>query len=76
MRPTKTNPGWLIRQNFNRLQRVRALADFYARFYIKYPGAANDFFDQHPGWREEYQKEGYFMPPVDRFWPPNFPPIQ
>lgn len=48
MRPQRDNSGLKIRDNFNREQRLDALADFYKQFGGKYPDAARDFFKQHP----------------------------
>ena len=48
MQPQRGNPGAKIRQNFSPQERLEALRDFYKQFGDKYPGAARDFFKQHP----------------------------
>ncbi len=52
MAPRRGNPGSKVRDNFSREERLRALADFYKKFYDKYPKVAEDFFKQHPHLRE------------------------
>jgi hypothetical protein len=51
MRPKRGNDRWAIQENFSRDERLNALADFYRDNARKYPDAARDFFDQHPGLR-------------------------
>ncbi|MFU8830160.1 MAG: RHS repeat-associated core domain-containing protein [Phycisphaerales bacterium] len=48
MRPTKSNPGIRIRENFSESQRREAMRDFYntPRYNRRYQDAANDFFRQ------------------------------
>ncbi len=48
MAPRRGNSGQRIRQNFSRQERIDALRDFYNQNTNRYPGAARDFFNQHP----------------------------
>lgn len=48
MRPRKGNSGKLIRRNFTRTERLKAMSDFYKGPGAKYVDAVTDFFKQHP----------------------------
>jgi hypothetical protein len=55
MRPSSINSAQGIQRNFSRIERLRAMSDFYNRADIqgRFPEAARDFFAQWPkltGW--------------------------